>query len=66
MRFSQLRRHRSLGISPFLGLASTFGVCERTFPAFDRLPWVGTSNTKYQLKIVAFIPSVWLSKNFYT
>ena len=36
-----MRRHRILGIRVFLGVVVIFGVCERTFPAFDSDPCVG-------------------------
>ena len=36
-----MRRHRTLGIRVFLGVDSIFGVCDRTFPAFDSDPCVG-------------------------
>ena len=36
-----MRRHRILGIRVFLGVVVIFGVCDRTFPAFDSDPCVG-------------------------
>lgn len=52
--FSKLYLFLSLGIIPFLGLASILGVWDLTFPAFVIDPWLGISAKLSQATIYRF------------